>query len=536
MHNYLFLLRLINKKSLTLLLLTHIIISGFNVFISYLLQVGISAASSGHFEKIMHTLVWMILGVVIYIAFYLYSALLLEKICQKLSATLSNRLLKQFLSQSDDQTSTGKVLNLINEDVAIFSASLTTGLLPLLDFSLSVIYGLVYLVFFSLPYGLIFILISLIFYYLSQRFFRLTTHENQQYLTQNDTHKFFLEEVYRGFPVLISLQVLPWLMHKHQQLFDQKKPFYYKYINYVAENQALLVGGVYIAEIITILLGFVLVHFGMFTTSVMLGLWNAGIGSIFFQFLYLPYTLDALSKQDTAYARVVTYLAENDTPTQVPTDTKSDQITLTNVSFAYPNSDQQVFSNYSLTLLAKQLYFMIGKNGVGKTTLLRLIAGNLVPTSGEIDFSRDRASVASLGSEQISFVSQKSLLFSTTLLENLTLGNPNISQPDIQVILEKLDLWDRVLELPQQLDSPVSPSDFSIGQLRRLAIARALLEDKPFIFLDEPFSDLDQENQASLLQLLRTVATKRGVIIIAHTFDLIEPNDHIIQLNGGPQQ
>lgn len=104
------------------------------------------------------------------------------------------------------------------------------------------------------------------------------------------------------------------------------------------------------------------------------------------------------------------------------------------------------------------------------------------------------------------------------------------------MILEKLDLWDRVLELPQQLDSPVSPSDFSIGQLRRLAIARALLEDKPFIFLDEPFSDLDQENQASLLQLLRTVATKRGVIIIAHTFDLIEPNDHIIQLNGGPQQ
>ena len=103
----------------------------------------------------------------------------------------------------------------------------------------------------------------------------------------------------------------------------------------------------------------------------------------------------------------------------------------------------------------------------------------------------------------------------------------------IKEVLSELDMWQRIADLPKGLETKIDDEGmFSGGQIRRISIARALLEDKPFIFLDEPFSDIDAKSQEILLRVLRRERRKRGIVIIAHTFDLIEKEDVVISLGG----
>ena len=117
--------------------------------------------------------------------------------------------------------------------------------------------------------------------------------------------------------------------------------------------------------------------------------------------------------------------------------------------------------------------------------------------------------------------------------ENLTLGKNNVREEKIKEVLSELDMWQRIADLPKGLETKIDDEGmFSGGQIRRISIARVLLEDKPFIFLDEPFSDIDARSQEILLRVLRREKRKRGIVIIAHTFDLIEKEDVVISLGG----
>ena len=202
------------------------------------------------------------------------------------------------------------------------------------------------------------------------------------------------------------------------------------------------------------------------------------------------------------------------------------------LDFAY-TPGKQILQNINFTGNRGEMISIVGKNGAGKTTLLKLIAGELLPTSGQIKFVCREESIDCIGSSQISFVPQESTLFRTTLKENLTLGKNNVREEKIKEVLSELDMWQRIADLPKGLETKIDDEGmFSGGQIRRISIARALLEDKPFIFLDEPFSDIDAKSQEILLRVLRREKRKRGIVIIAHTFDLIEKEDVVISLGG----
>ena len=92
-------------------------------------------------------------------------------------------------------------------------------------------------------------------------------------------------------------------------------------------------------------------------------------------------------------------------------------------------------------------------------------------------------------------------------------------------------MYSVVEKLPKKLDTVFGENtNFSAGQLRRLSIARSLLFKPDFIFLDEPFSDLDIENQKILMTLFQELKNIMGVVIITHTYDFITKNDNIIEV------
>ena len=126
-------------------------------------------------------------------------------------------------------------------------------------------------------------------------------------------------------------------------------------------------------------------------------------------------------------------------------------------------------------------------------------------------------------------ISLKSQFYNLSIKDNLTLGK-DISIKEIYGILEKVNLLEKVQGLEEGLDTLINDNSFSLGQFRRLSLARAILQKADYIFLDEPFSDLDKDNQEKILTLLRKLNKNIGIVIISHTFDFIEEQDNVVKV------
>ncbi len=259
----------------------------------------------------------------------------------------------------------------------------------------------------------------------------------------------------------------------------------------------------------------------------LLGAWNAGVGSILWPFLGLAPTIGFLAQQRTSIDRVLPRLTQQVMPAFSPMkgDYQADTIKIrgTKVSFHYPQTNREILQHLDFQIHNQGITFLIGANGAGKTTLLKLILNELQPTTGKIEIQGVPAKIKS--ASLFAFVPQRSVMFTASVMANLLLA----SQADptkLSALLKQLQL-DRYAA---DLDQTLQPNQLSPGEQRRLGIIRGIAADRPFIVLDEPFSDIDAVNQQTVMQLLRQEAKKRGVVIITHTFDFVTAADQVLKV------
>lgn len=203
--------------------------------------------------------------------------------------------------------------------------------------------------------------------------------------------------------------------------------------------------------------------------------------------------------------------------------------------------DHRIFENLNLTLKGSQWTSLLGGNGVGKTSLLRLIAG--LP-SGETTgkcYCQDGLPV----NHRIAWMAQQDLLFPWfSVLENITLGQrlrrnlvdvlkrrPLLStkvQDQAMSILEKVGLTKKAHVLPQHLSG---------GQRQRIALARTLMENRPLVLMDEPFSALDAITRLHLQDLACELLQNRTVLLITHDpLEALRLGHEVYHLRGQPAQ
>ena len=211
------------------------------------------------------------------------------------------------------------------------------------------------------------------------------------------------------------------------------------------------------------------------------------------------------------------------------------EVELRGVTFGYERGNPPVIDNLSLTIRPGQRVAFVGSSGSGKSTLAQLAAGILQPWSGEILFDGIPLGdvPADVFSGSFSLVEQKSLLFSGTVRENLTLWNPTV--PDVAVIDAARDacIHDEIIARPLGYDSAVDEGgvNFSGGQRQRLELARALTNNPSILILDEATSALDATTEERIDRALR----RRGVscLIVAHRLSTIRDCDRIVVMDGG---
>jgi ATP-binding cassette, subfamily C, bacterial len=210
-------------------------------------------------------------------------------------------------------------------------------------------------------------------------------------------------------------------------------------------------------------------------------------------------------------------------------------IHLENVSFAY--DAQQVLQNISLTFPKGQIIAIVGPSGSGKTTLVDLVTGLLRPQQGEVWIDDLPLTEINLKNwrRMIGYIPQETILLHDTVLNNITLGDPDLSEADAQDALRAAGAWEFVNSMPEAMQSMVGErgGKLSGGQRQRIAIARALVHKPKLLILDEATSGLDPESEAAVCDTLQQLRGELTILTISHQSALVTIADKTYRIQDG---
>jgi ATP-binding cassette subfamily B protein/subfamily B ATP-binding cassette protein MsbA len=225
-----------------------------------------------------------------------------------------------------------------------------------------------------------------------------------------------------------------------------------------------------------------------------------------------------------------------DSPSAIAISDTRAAIQFDGVAFSY-DERHPVLEKIDLEISPNQIVALVGGTGAGKSTLLSLVPRFYDPTAGVVRLDgRDlRAITKKSLRAQIAIVLQDTLLFSTTVRENIAYGRPGATEDEIHEAARRAQADDFIRRLPNGYESPVGErgGHLSVGQRQRIGIARAFLKNAPILLLDEPTSALDPATEAAIMETIKELMHGRTTLIVTHRLGTIHNVDQIVVLEHG---
>jgi ATP-binding cassette subfamily B protein len=212
------------------------------------------------------------------------------------------------------------------------------------------------------------------------------------------------------------------------------------------------------------------------------------------------------------------------------------EIVFEHVDFGYEPS-RLILEDIHLDVGSGQTVAFVGGTGAGKSTLLALAPRFYDPNKGRVLLDgQDLRSITKKSLRQhISIVLQDTLLFSTTIRENIAYGKPDATEEQIVEAAKRAQAHDFILRMPEGYSAQVGErgGHLSVGQRQRIGIARAFLKDAPILLLDEPTSALDPTTEAAIMETIKELMRGRTTLIITHRIATIHDMSKIVVLRHG---
>ncbi|MCW3794021.1 thiol reductant ABC exporter subunit CydC [Paenibacillus sp. LS1] len=220
---------------------------------------------------------------------------------------------------------------------------------------------------------------------------------------------------------------------------------------------------------------------------------------------------------------------------RIPPKLRAD-IEINCVSYRYASDDSYAVQDVSLHLPQGKRLAILGRSGGGKSTLLKLIQGALLPSTGKVLINN--MPVQTLGesvTDVIAVLNQSPHLFDTTVANNLRIGRPKATDEEIRQVAAQVGLSSLIESLPQGYDTPMLETGlrFSGGERQRIALARVLLRETPVIILDEPTVGLDPVTERELMQTILDSLQGKTMIWVTHHLIGAEQMDELIFMENG---
>ena len=208
-----------------------------------------------------------------------------------------------------------------------------------------------------------------------------------------------------------------------------------------------------------------------------------------------------------------------------------------NLNFKYPDASNEVLSEINLKIQPSEKIYLDGVNGSGKSTLIRILAGLIQPTSGSFYINDDTYRKIDLTQyrSQISTITQGETPFEGTILENITMNNPSISNADIKWAIESVQLGSFIKTLPDGLDTKIFPDgrQLSSSNAQKILLARSIVNKPKIVFYEDPLDKMDEEASRNIITFLTESSNPWTVIVSSKNKHWEEKCSRKITLQNG---
>ncbi len=208
-----------------------------------------------------------------------------------------------------------------------------------------------------------------------------------------------------------------------------------------------------------------------------------------------------------------------------------------NLTFSYPNQDRLILDDFTCQFRVGKTTGITGPSGSGKTTLCRVLTRNY-PVDRDMVFFGDldvNDLEISKVRQAIAYVAQDTILFSDTIAANIGFGRPDADQDEIEEIARACFLHEEIMQMPEGYHTRLGEKGVTIsgGQRQRLALARALILDRPYVIIDDGLSAVDFKTEKRIMEAVSPWLKKKTCIMISHRWAPLELADQIIVMEEG---
>ena len=243
-------------------------------------------------------------------------------------------------------------------------------------------------------------------------------------------------------------------------------------------------------------------------------------------------------------ARQMIEILEEDPPTSGPLvdvpDLAFASIAFVDASVRYVGRDELAVSDLSFTVPPHSVTALVGPSGCGKSTAISVLERFIDPTEGSVWVESDGSRVelreydVDAWRGAVAWVGQDPTMITGTLSDNVRLANPEATDEQVRHALDVVGLTGLLSELPDGLSTAIGEGGraLSAGQVRRIALARAICQRAGLVLLDEPTAALDAESEALVIAAVSELAKTRTVVVVAHRPALVDLADHVVDLAG----
>lgn len=233
-------------------------------------------------------------------------------------------------------------------------------------------------------------------------------------------------------------------------------------------------------------------------------------------------------------------VVESEKPVKMETD-KPPRIEFKKVSFGYPNTDKIVLKDISLVVEPGENIALVGVNGAGKSTMVKLLCRFYDVTSGQILINGVDIREIKKGDlyKLMGTLFQEFMHYHFTVKENITMGAPDKkNKKTMEMAAEQSGAWEFVEKLPNKFETLLGKEfddgeELSGGQWQKLAIARAFYEQSPLLILDEPTSAIDAEAEFEIFSNLQKIYRDKTLVLVSHRFSTVRNADKIFVIEEG---